>query len=75
MKTQGLQTVSIKRMTVSHEEQQQLEAEREKKRREKKEEILNKNVVKRVKMEEAKHLGAEDSALGAHDVWGTSGGG
>lgn len=69
------QTVSIKRMTVSHEEQQQLEVEREKKRREKEEELLNEDLVKRVKMEEAKHLGAEDSALGAYDVWGTSGGG
>ena len=69
------QTVSIKRMTVSHEEQQQLEVEREKKKREKEEELLNKDLVKRVKMEEAKYLGAEDSALGAYDVWGTSGGG
>jgi WW domain-binding protein 4 len=69
----GWSTVTIKRTTVKHE----LKEERARLREQRKEAVLEKEAqIKETearRMEEAKVSGADDSALGAYDVWGTGG--
>lgn len=68
------QTVSIKRMTIAKEEEtrQKLLIEQQHSMQLHDEET-KRQLMERAKMEEAKYLGAEDSALGAYDVWGQGG--
>jgi len=65
-------TVSIKKTTV----QQELKEERERLRQKRREAVEEAEKVKREadrrKMEEAKVANADDSALGAYDVWSRS---
>lgn len=66
-------TVSVRKVTVSQqarEERARLKAKRLEELE--KEKMKEKEEIKR-RMEEAKHAGADDSALGAYDVWSTSG--
>lgn len=69
----GWSTVTIKRTTV----RQELKEERARLRDERKQAILKKEAEKKEvearRMEEAKVANADDSALGAYDVWGKGG--
>lgn len=66
-------TVSVRKVTVS----QEVKEERSRARAKRREEIeREKNKMKEIEarqMEEAKHANADDSALGAYDVWGRGG--
>jgi hypothetical protein len=70
-------TISIKRRTVAKEEetrqQNMLVDEQGYITRQQQEEATKRERMEQTKMEEAKYLGAEDSALGAYDVWGQGG--
>lgn len=69
----GWSTVTIKRTTV----RQEVKEERERLRENRKQAIADKEVKEKEaearKMEEAKVANADDSALGAYDVWGKGG--
>mmetsp|Transcript_7067 Transcript_7067/g.10350 ORF Transcript_7067/g.10350 Transcript_7067/m.10350 type:complete len:447 (+) Transcript_7067:899-2239(+) len=66
-------TVSIRRVTVQKENKEERSRQRQKQRDEKRlQEEKERERLER-KMEEAKHANGDDSALGAYDVWSTSG--
>lgn len=68
-------TVEVRKTTIEHE----LTKERARNRAKEREEIQKqedmKKEVETKKMEEARHANADDSALGAYDVWSTTKGG
>jgi hypothetical protein len=70
-------TISIKRMTVRKEEETRqrniLVDEQGYTTRQQQDEATKRERMEQAKTEEAKYLGAEDSALGAYDVWGQGG--
>ena len=66
-------TVSIRKVTVSQEVKDKRARARAKRREELEKEKMKEREVEARRMEEAKHSNADDSALGAYDVWATSG--
>lgn len=68
-------TISIKRMTVAKEEEtrQRYMLDQQNYTRQQQDETTKRERMEQAKMEEAKYFGAEDSALGAYDVWGQGG--
>mmetsp|Transcript_38876 Transcript_38876/g.57120 ORF Transcript_38876/g.57120 Transcript_38876/m.57120 type:complete len:506 (+) Transcript_38876:166-1683(+) len=66
-------TVSIRRVTVQKEIKEERSRQRQKQRDEKRLQDEKERERLERKMEEAKHANGDDSALGAYDVWSTSG--
>lgn len=72
----GLSTfkvVSLRKVAVSQEVKDERSRARAKRREEEEKEKSKEKEIETRKMEEAKHLNADDSALGAYDVWGKGG--
>jgi WW domain-binding protein 4 len=69
----GWSTVAIKRTTVHQEAREERARERQKQRQAKRKAQGAQKEAETRKMEEAKVANAEDSALGAYDVWGKGG--
>ncbi len=66
-------TVSIRKVTISREVKEERERARAKRREQLEKEKSKERDEQTRRMEEAKHSNADDSALGAYDVWSTSG--
>ena len=69
----GWGTVSIRKVTVSQEVKEERARARAKRREELEKEKSKERDAEARRMEEAKHTNADDSALGAYDIWSTSG--
>ena len=69
----GWSTVTIKRTTVRQELKEERDRLREKRKQANLERESKKKEAEARRMEEAKVANADDSALGAYDVWGTGG--
>ncbi len=69
----GWGTVSIRKVTVSQEVKEERARARAKRRAEMEKEKMKEREVEARRMEDAKHSNADDSALGAYDIWLTSG--
>ena len=69
----GWSTVALKRTTVRQEVKEERGRLREKRKQAIAEKAAKEKEAEGRKMEEAKVANAEDSALGAYDVWGTGG--
>ena len=67
-------TVSVRKVTVSQEVKEERARIRAKRREQLEKEKTKEKEIEARKMEEAKHTNADDSALGAYDVWSTSSG-
>jgi len=66
-------TVTVRKVTVSQEVKEERARIRAKKRQEIEKEKAKIKEIEARKMEEARHTNADDSALGAYDVWGKGG--
>ncbi len=66
-------TVSVRKVTVSQEVKDERARVRAKRREDMEKEKNKLKEIEARKMEEAKHANADDSALGAYDVWGKGG--
>lgn len=66
-------TVSVRKVTVSQEVKEERARVRAKRRDDVEKEKNKMKEIEERKMEEAKHANADDSALGAYDVWGRGG--
>ncbi len=66
-------TVTVRKVTVSQEVKEERARVRAKRREEVEKEKSKAREIEERKMEEAKHANADDSALGAYDVWGKGG--
>eukprot|EP00551_Chaetoceros_affinis_P009357 CAMPEP_0203664826 /NCGR_PEP_ID=MMETSP0090-20130426/2164_1 /ASSEMBLY_ACC=CAM_ASM_001088 /TAXON_ID=426623 /ORGANISM="Chaetoceros affinis, Strain CCMP159" /LENGTH=379 /DNA_ID=CAMNT_0050528201 /DNA_START=151 /DNA_END=1290 /DNA_ORIENTATION=+ len=66
-------TVTVRKVTVSQEVKEERARMRTKRREELEKEQRKAKEIEARKMEEAKHANADDSALGAYDVWGKGG--
>ena len=69
----GWGTVSIRKVTVSQEVKEERARARAKRRAEMEKEKMKEREMEARRMEDAKHSNADDSALGAYDIWSTSG--
>lgn len=69
----GWSTVAIKRTTLRQEVKEERGRLREKRKRDIAEKVSKEKEAEARKMEEAKVANADDSALGAYDVWGKGG--
>lgn len=65
-------TVSVRKVTVSQQVQEERARAKAKRLEEIEKEKMKEKEENQRRMEEAKHAGADDSALGAYDVWSTS---
>jgi len=66
-------TISVRKVTVSQEVKEERDRARAKRREELEKEKMKDREVESRRMEEAKNSNADDSALGAYDVWSTGG--
>jgi len=66
-------TVSVKKIAISQEVKDERARARTKRREELDKEKMKEREAEARRMEETKHSNADDSALGAYDVWSTSG--
>ena len=66
-------TVSVRKVTVSQQVKDERARIRAKRREELEKEKMKSKEIEARKMEEAKHTNADDSALGAYDIWGRGG--
>jgi len=66
-------TISVKKIAISQEVKDERARARAKRREELEKEKMKEREAEARRMEEAKHSNADDSALGAYDVWSTSG--
>jgi WW domain-binding protein 4 len=69
----SFRTVSVRKVTVSQTVKEERARVRAKRREEVEKEKLKRKEIEARQMEEAKHANADDSALGAYDVWGKGG--
>jgi WW domain-binding protein 4 len=65
-------TVSVRKVTVSQQVQEERARMKAKRLEDLEKEKMKEKEANQRRMEEAKHAGADDSALGAYDVWSTS---
>ena len=68
----GWGTVSVRKVAVNQEVKDERARLRAKKREEREKELNREREIEERRKEEAKHSNADDSALGAYDVWSTS---